>query len=35
METAMKTPIYDASFYSPEGPGDSLSSAEVVVPLFP
>ena len=29
----MNMPIYDASFYSPEGPGDSLHSAKVVVPL--
>ena len=30
----MEIPIYDASFYSPEGPGDNLSSARVVVPLI-
>jgi 2-polyprenyl-3-methyl-5-hydroxy-6-metoxy-1,4-benzoquinol methylase len=29
----MNMPVYDASFYSPEGPGDSLHSANVVVPL--
>jgi len=29
----MKMPIYDSSFYSLEGPGNSLSSAKVVVPL--
>jgi len=30
----MKIPIYDASFYSFEGPGDNLRSAQAVVPLI-